>query len=676
MSKRFKVGISLHDKNRKIQTQRAAVKQSGGLSMSPQGNDLYDNFSSLNTVIYGGRQDRMQRYNMYDIMDQDTDIARAIDIIAESCTNNDPTSKTPFDLEIEENSMSEDDSFTLFEMLRIWSRHNRMDNMAFRMIRNTIKYGDAFFVRGKDFKLYPIHPSSVHGVYVDQVTQEIIGYHLVNLVRNFDFLMEAPNGQKHKQSNVYSRMNSLGPGAQVQQVQRYTGIAAPEHIVHLSMSEGRDTGGNGQNNDIWPFGTSVLEAVYKDYRMRSLLEDAEVIHRIQRAPSRRAFFVDVSKMRPDQAEARMRKLKNELHQKRIPSLDGGKNSVDSVYNPVSQLEDIFIPVTSDGRGTKIEDLQGQAWTGSDALEYFNSKFLRGLRVPVSFMLGPEEGGSQYNDGRSGSSYIQELQFSKYCNRIQNTVIRDLDFEFKLFVNYRGVETEANRFRLSFVPPLSFEEYREAELNEGRLGRLNTALGISIFSKRFAMQNFGGMTEDQILENERMWREENQETEARQYAQDNNLGGMGVGSGGGFGGGFGDDFGGGGFGDDFGGDGFGGEMMGDGAGMDTGMDTGPATAPGTESFKIIPKGEVLMEKDEDITRKVRYDSRQDTEEDGGHNDNMHIPPRSDTEEYLELTPLSTIRSIRLEREKNRLKMLQRLDQLTRQYGDSGDGGGLF
>ncbi len=33
----------------------------------------------------------------------------------------------------------------------------------------------------------------------------------------------------------------------------------------------------------------------------------------------------------------------------------------------------------------------------DDLEYFNSKVNRGLRIPTSFLLGPEEGGATFND---------------------------------------------------------------------------------------------------------------------------------------------------------------------------------------------------------------------------------------------------------------------------------------
>ena len=54
------------------------------------------------------------------------------------------------------------------------------------------------------------------------------------------------------------------------------------------MSEGLD-----QN---YPFGNSLLESIFKVYKQKELLEDAIIIYRVQRAPERRVFYVDVGNM--------------------------------------------------------------------------------------------------------------------------------------------------------------------------------------------------------------------------------------------------------------------------------------------------------------------------------------------------------------------------------------------
>ena len=61
-----------------------------------------------------------------------------------------------------------------------------------------------------------------------------------------------------------------------------------ENMIHLSLSEGLD--GN------FPFGNSLLESIFKVYKQKELLEDAIIIYRVQRAPERRVFYVDVGNM--------------------------------------------------------------------------------------------------------------------------------------------------------------------------------------------------------------------------------------------------------------------------------------------------------------------------------------------------------------------------------------------
>src|SRR5690606_19834628 len=108
----------------------------------------------------------------------------------------------------------------------------------------------------------------------------------------------------------------------------------------LSLTEGLDA--------FWPFGTSVLENVFKVFKQKELLEDSIIIYRIQRAPERRVFKVDVGGMPPHMAMAFVERVKTEVNQRRIPSNTGGVgayNFMDSTYSPISTNEDYFFPQT-------------------------------------------------------------------------------------------------------------------------------------------------------------------------------------------------------------------------------------------------------------------------------------------------------------------------------------------
>ena len=84
------------------------------------------------------------------------------------------------------------------------------------------------------------------------------------------------------------------------------------------------------------------------------------------------------------------------------------------------MEDYFFAQTAEGRGSKVDVLQGGDNLGEiDDLKYFNNKLLRGLRIPSSYLpTGPDDGTATYQDGRVGTALIQEYRFSKYVERIQ------------------------------------------------------------------------------------------------------------------------------------------------------------------------------------------------------------------------------------------------------------------
>jgi hypothetical protein len=210
------------------------------------------------------------------------------------------------------------------------------------------------------------------------------------------------------------------------------------------------------------------------------------------------------------AMAFVERVKNEIHQRRIPSqTGGGQNVIDSAYNPLSINEDYFFPTTAEGRGSKVETLPGGTNLGEiDDLKYFTNKLFRGLRIPSSYLpTGADDSQASYNDGRVGTAYIQELRFNKYCERLQSLIQQIFDQEFKLYMYSRGVNIDANLFELVFNPPLNFASSRQAALDTERINTFNTIQAVPFMSKRFALRRFLGLSDEEIAENERLWGEE-------------------------------------------------------------------------------------------------------------------------------------------------------------------------
>ena len=463
-----------------------------------------DNYNMIQQV-YRGRYDRIERYKLYDWMDQDSDIARALDIIAEHCSDtNDDNSYWEFNWGIGE--PTDEESVILRENLQQWSNVNEWDNRLWRVFRNVVKYGDWFFFRNPEtFELYSVHPKFVLGALVDREKLEIVAW----IVRNFSFNvenLELAVDNKGLQDRIKNM--SLNSGM------RNTKVIPAIHMTHLSLSEGKFAGSSADDdpsdkyNNRWPFGESWLEQASKTFKQRELLEDSVLIHRVQRAPSRTVWYIDTGKMRPDKASWVVHNFKNELNQKRIPQIVGGdQKTVDSVYNPISQLEDIYIPVSFDQRGSKVETLEGQGWDNLPDLDHFTSKMISALRVPRSWMQGQNDGGAIFSDARVGVAYQEEIEFSKLCKRFQVNLANQFDFEFKLYCKIRDINVSPADYDMEFVEPDNYEDYKRNARDQDNISTWSQIKDDPTVSKRFSFKKYLNWSDDEIVENERMLIEE-------------------------------------------------------------------------------------------------------------------------------------------------------------------------
>jgi len=480
------------------------------------------NYSSYLPDVYAGAPNRNERYQQYETMDSDPEVNAALDILAEFCTQKNKDGKTPFNL-FYRHKATNSEIRILGEYLQQWSKLQRFDTRIFRMVRNTFKYGDAFFIRDPENKKWTyVDPTKVTKVIVNESEgKKPEQYIIKDLAPNFMDLvatMITPNinpraagggistGSAYQGAGGQSR-GSAGPYPQSSSGSRFT-IGQTEHaidakhVVHLSLSEGLD--------NQFPFGNSLLENIFKVYKQKELLEDAILIYRIQRAPERRVFHIDVGNMPAHMAMAFVERVKNEIHQRRIPSqTGGGQNVIDSAYNPLSINEDYFFPKTAEGRGSEVTMLQGGSNLGEiDDLKYFTNKLFRGLRIPSSYLpTGADDSQQSFNDGRVGTAYIQELRFNKYCERLQALLTEQFDLEFKLYLETMGANIDPSLFEVKFNPPLNFASSRQAQLDAERISTFQTISAIPFMSKRFALKRFLGMSDDEIAENERMWGEE-------------------------------------------------------------------------------------------------------------------------------------------------------------------------
>jgi len=486
---------------------------------SPMGDSWSGSVDSFNMLqqVYRGRYDRQERYKLYEWMDQDSDVSRTLDIIAEYCTQVDNEDHF-FRFDWGEIDPTEEESSMVMAALQQWTRLNEWEQRIHQMARNVVKYGDWFFFRHPEtYELYDVHPKFVVGALVDREQLEIIGWIVRNFRPNVENLELSVND---KQTRDVLRTASAGSASASGGV-RAAVIIPAVHMIHMTMSSGRFSG-NANDDDLgdamggapglganrWPFGESMLEKMSKTYKQRELLEDSTLIHRVQRAPSRLAWYIDVGRMRPDRVSWTVHNFKNELNQSRVPQLMGGKQgTVDSVYDPISQLEDYYLPVSDDQRGSKVELLEGTPWENLPDLEYFTKKMMRASRVPHSWMLGPAEGGSVFSDARVGVAYQEEIMFSKFCSRIQAKLYPQLDMEFKIYCKMRGFNFNAADFTMKLIEPDNYKDYKENARDQDNIGVWASVKDEPWISKRKAALMYLRWTKDDLVENERMKMEE-------------------------------------------------------------------------------------------------------------------------------------------------------------------------
>jgi hypothetical protein len=450
-------------------------------------------------------------------MDMDSEVNAALDILTEFCTQKDKENATPFHTFFRGNPTATEVKL-LKDSLQKWAKQQQFETRIFRIVRNAFKYGDCFFVRDpQTLKWLYVDQAKVSKIIVNESEGKIPEQYVIRDINfNFkDLIATTPHGTANTAPSGTSSYTSGGgqgrgfvgdaarsPGTRFSNAQNEITVDA-KNVVHISLSEGLD------NN--YPFGNSLLESVFKVYKQKELLEDAIIIYRIQRAPERRIFYVDVGNMPAHMAMSFVERVKNEIQQRRIPSsTGGGANVIDASYNPLSVNEDYFFPQTAEGRGSKVETLPGGTNLGEITdLRYFTNKLFRALRIPSSYLpTAIDEQPNTVSDGKVGTAYIQELRFNEYCKRLQSMIVETFDLEFKLWLHNQGINIDNSLFELKFNQPQNFAAYRQSELDTARAATYATVQEIPHLSKRFALKRFLGLTEDEIKENEKLWREEN------------------------------------------------------------------------------------------------------------------------------------------------------------------------
>jgi hypothetical protein len=246
-----------------------------------------------------------------------------------------------------------------------------------------------------------------------------------------------------------------------------------------------------------PYGTSMLDKIRRIWKQLLLAEDAMLIYRTTRAPERRVFKVFVGNMDDKDIEAYVQRVANKF--KRDQVVDSKNGQVDMRYNQMAVDQDFFIPVRDATQTNPIETLAGAQNLGEIAdIEYIQKKMLAALRIPKAF-LGFEE---VVGDGKTLA--LMDIRFARTINRIQKSLVQELNKIALIHLYLLGLEDELNNFSLSLTNPsaqsdlLRIEQWKEKVQLYKDATSDQSQVGILPVSHTWAKKNILGMSDSEVM----------------------------------------------------------------------------------------------------------------------------------------------------------------------------------
>jgi hypothetical protein len=244
-----------------------------------------------------------------------------------------------------------------------------------------------------------------------------------------------------------------------------------------------------------PYGTSMLEKARRIWKQLLLCEDAMLIYRTSRAPERRIFKVFVGNMNDDDVEAYVQRVANKFKREQV--VDSKTGNVDMRFNQMAVDQDYFIPVRDPAAPTPIDTLPGATNLSEIAdIEYIQKKLLTALRVPKAF-LGFEE---VVGDGKNLA--LQDIRFARTINRIQKSMIAELNKIAIVHLFLLGFEDELSNFTLGLTNPstqadlLKIDVWKEKVLLYKDLVA-DPGNGIQATSSTWAKKHIFGWSDDEV-----------------------------------------------------------------------------------------------------------------------------------------------------------------------------------
>jgi hypothetical protein len=376
---------------------------------------------------------RTERYRIFEEMDGNGLITSVLDLYAEEVTQPDYDKQRVIWVESENEKMRQAGEECL--------RNIMAEDRAAAVARRVCKYGDAM--------------------------QRMI-YQAGKGVLAWQY---APSDKTHRVEDKYGRLVGFR-----QDGQKYRGntrqVSWPWDYTHFRLlGKDDDTG----------YGTALLDALFSPWRQLTLAEDAVLMYRMRRAPDRNLILVDVGTMEEGEAMDYVNQFKKRF--RKMEYIDPASPQYRKQYNPMTPMEDIFLPMRGDSNNTRVESLTGAG--NSDQifdLNYFNQKFFGAAKIPKAYM------GFEGDINAKATLMQQDIRFARTCKRIQKAQIygyrQVLDMHYTLLSDRAGsydFSKEGQQYLVKMSPISYLDEMERLELVQLRASivEATSALGAAL-----------------------------------------------------------------------------------------------------------------------------------------------------------------------------------------------------
>jgi len=421
---------------------------------------------------------RHLRYTLYDRMDTDL-IASALDVYANEATQKNANRKL---LQVSSKS-----AYIQNELDELLDRLGINSNKAWNVIRDMCKYGDHFASLKLDSRFGVLEMKAMNAASIYRMDRDnnLLGY-----IQDINILRDTLRSTQTNNitTNPYMNLNTIGS----QYVNRgFTGSEKPDdknnvnflpyELVHFKVT------GRGL---FTPYGNSLLEQAVDIWKKLDLLVDSLVIYRLNKAPSRFVFYVDVGNNQGGDIEAIIKKQMQQMNKKEYMDSNG---KINERYQLLDMNANIYLP-TGKNTNSKVDLLQGAGNLDQiEDVKYLNDRLFSALKVPKAFL------GFEGEVSGKGMLSQQNVTFSKAIQNIQEDFLQTVKDICLIHLAIKGITDNESlkSFELIMTHPSYIEEKARIEIESQRLALATSWLGIQGIDPKWVLKSVLNKTDAEI-----------------------------------------------------------------------------------------------------------------------------------------------------------------------------------